>query len=77
MNEEQEEFCIPKKLLDDVYELSGDADTNKGLILAVISERGTPMIYSRFDSAVIELALKKTLQDWDLNNDTEIGNEII
>jgi|TARA_R110002110_G_scaffold77056_8_gene202619 hypothetical protein len=77
MNEEQEEFCIPKKLLDDVYELSGDADTNKGLILAVISERGTPMIYSRFDSVVIELALKKTLQDWDLNNDTEIGNEII
>lgn len=66
MSEEltESEFSIPKKMLDDIYEMSGDADKNKGLILVVVSEHGVPMIYSRFDGLITELAMKRYGADW-------------
>ena len=66
MSEEltEAEFSIPKKILDDIFEMSGDVDKNKGLILVVVSESGVPMIYSRFDSLITELALKRYGADW-------------
>ena len=74
MSEEKQdsEFSIPRQTIDSIYELSGDAERNKGLILTVISENGTPMIYSRFDSIVTELALKKYAADWTMLPDFDI-----
>ena len=62
--EEQPEFSIPESLVNKLYELSGDSDKYKGLIIACVSEKGYPMIYSRFESVITELGLKKALTDY-------------
>jgi CO dehydrogenase/acetyl-CoA synthase gamma subunit (corrinoid Fe-S protein) len=64
MNEEEFPFTIPEQLVSKIYDLSGDSDKYKGVILAVASEDGSPMIYSKFDSTVMELGLRKALEDW-------------
>jgi hypothetical protein len=62
MKAEETEFVIPGNFIDKLYELSGGADTYKGLILILCNERGDPVIYSRCGSTVVELGLKKTLE---------------
>jgi hypothetical protein len=62
--EEQPEFTIPESLVNKLYELSGDSDKYKGLIIACVSEKGYPMIYARFESVITELGLKKALADY-------------
>ena len=62
--DEQPEFTIPESLVNKLYELSGDSDKYKGLIIACVSEKGCPMIYSRFESIITELGLKKALNDY-------------
>jgi hypothetical protein len=60
----QEEFNIPPSLVNKLYELSGDSDKYKGLIIACVSEKGSPIIYCRFESIITELGLKKALSDF-------------
>tara|TARA_R110001583_G_scaffold12547_2_gene55584 strand:- start:2204 stop:2443 length:240 start_codon:yes stop_codon:yes gene_type:complete len=65
LNEEEEnEFCIPSEMVDKLYELSGGPDKYKGVIMAVSSENGKPLVYSKFDCGMTELALIKTLEDY-------------
>lgn len=68
MNEEQQEappeFVIPNKFIDQLYEFSGGADRYKGIILAICSENGDPIVYSKFDSAIMEIGLKKAVRDF-------------
>ena len=46
---DDKEFCIPTEMVDKLYELSGGADKYKGVIMAVSSENGKPLIYCKFD----------------------------
>ena len=65
LNEEEEkEFSIPSEMVDKLYELSGGPDKYKGVIMAVSSENGKPLVYSKFDCGMTELALMRTLQDY-------------
>ena len=65
LNEEDEnEFCIPSEMVDKLYELSGGLDKYKGVIMAVSSENGKPLVYSKFDCGMTEMALIKTLEDY-------------
>jgi hypothetical protein len=73
--EEELEFNIPERLVNKLYELSGDSDKYKGLIIACVTEKGCPMIYSRFDSVITELGLKKATSDYLLK--TENDNEML
>jgi hypothetical protein len=75
--DEQPEFSIPDSLVNKLYELSGDSDKYKGLIIAVVSEKGCPMIYSRFESVITELGLKKAMSDFlaKTDSDTEMIEE--
>lgn len=60
----ESQFSLPDQLIDKIYELSGDSDKYKGLVLAVASEEGTPVLYTRFDSMITKFALIKVLEDW-------------
>ena len=62
--EEQNEFCIPSEMVDKLYELSGGPDKYKGVIMAVSSENGKPLVYCKFDCGMTELALMQTLRDY-------------
>ena len=43
--EGESEFSIPTEMVDKLYELSGGVDKYKGVIMAVSSENGKPLIY--------------------------------
>lgn len=76
--EEQEdsEFSLPTEMVDSLYELSGGSDKYKGLIMAVSSENGKPLVYSKFDCGMTELALMKTLEDYLKTTEEERGGEV-
>ena len=62
--EDEVEFSIPQNFIKQLYEFSGGADKNKGIIIALCSEKGVPTIYSHHESIIIELGLKKALEDY-------------
>jgi hypothetical protein len=62
--EEPKDFIFPTELVEQVYEISGSADSYKGVILCVCSPKGTPQIYTRFDSIVTSLGMKTALGQW-------------
>ena len=77
MNEEDSdtEFSIPSEMVDKLYELSGGVDKYKGIIMAVSSDAGRPLIYQRFDCTMTELALLKALEDFFIRSKPEIEKE--
>lgn len=72
MKEEEIEFSIPDNFIDQLYEFSGGVDKYKGLILAVCTENGSPTIYSKYDSSIVELGLKKSIRDF-VSNSVELS----
>ena len=60
---ENPEFCIPIEMVEKIYELSGGADKYKGVIMAVSSENGKPLVYCKFDCSMTEFALTKALEN--------------
>lgn len=62
---------MPPNLIEQLYELSGNADKYKGVVLAYISEDGVPLIYAKYDSQVIEFGLRKALEKYLENADNE------
>jgi hypothetical protein len=77
MNEEDpdQEFSIPSELVDKIYELSGGVDKYKGVIMAVSTDAGRPLIYQRFDCGMTELALSKALEDFLSRDGSEVRKE--
>ena len=61
--EENDEFSIPSEMVEKIYELSGGVAKYKGVILAVSSENGKPLIYCKFDCGMTEFALTKALEN--------------
>lgn len=61
MNQEEIEFSIPDNFIEQIYELSGGVDKHKGMVLVLCNEKGSPMIYSKYDSSIVELGLKQAL----------------
>mgnify|MGYP003112410585 FL=1 len=77
MNQEDadQEFSIPSEMVDKLYELSGGVDKYKGIIMAVSTDAGRPLIYQRFDCGMTELALSKALEDFLSREGSEIRKE--
>lgn len=69
---EDKEFLFPMEMVDQIYELSGGAESYKGLILCICTQNGTPQIFTRFDSVVTSLGLKKALDEYLCKEETEI-----
>mgnify|MGYP003127903816 CR=1 FL=1 len=73
--EEDPEFSIPSEMVDKLYELSGGVDKYKGIIMAVSSENGRPLIYQRFDCGMTELGLVKALEDYFTRSKSTVSKE--
>ena len=69
------EFKLPKKILSQLYELTGGAEAYKGFIIAYCDENGTPIIYTSCDSQITESGLIKSIEDY-INDYSENGLEI-
>jgi hypothetical protein len=62
---ENKEFKFPVEMVAQIYEMSGGADSYKG----------TPQIYTRFDSVLTSLGLKKAMEEWLNEDSTEISDD--
>ena len=51
-------FQLPESILEKLFELTGDADHNKGFVLAYVDQHGNPMVYTRCQSQIIEMETK-------------------
>ena len=74
-DENETDFRLPTEWVDKIYELSGGADKHKGILMALSSEQGDPLIYFKYDSGMTEAALTKTMTDYLRNLDNVRLNE--
>jgi hypothetical protein len=63
------QFEMPTNFIEQIYELSGNADKYKGVLLAYVSEDGTPVIYCKYDSQIVEFGMRKALEKYLQNTD--------
>jgi len=64
MSDENNPFSIPEGLVEKIYEISGDSEKHKGVIMIVANESGDPIIYTKFDSTLTEMGLRKGLEEY-------------
>ena len=57
-------FVLPESFLKQLFDFSGSTDGNKGFILAFVNQDGSPMIYTKTDSEIIDLGLRKALEKY-------------
>tara|TARA_R110001592_G_scaffold43363_1_gene140570 strand:+ start:498 stop:743 length:246 start_codon:yes stop_codon:yes gene_type:complete len=73
------EFKLPKKILSQLYELTGGAEAYKGFIIAYCDEKGTPIIYTSCDSQITESGLIKSIENYLCDyaeNQMEVDEEV-
>ncbi len=65
------QFKIPNNIINQLFELTGGAEKFKGLIFACATEDGNPLIYTKYDSQMTELALRKSVECYLQNLDEQ------
>ena len=53
------EFSIPEGMLTQLFEFTGDVDHSKGFILAFVTHKGKPLVYTRTQNQIVEMGLRK------------------
>jgi len=82
--DELESFSLPPGLLQQLFDLSGDADHSKGFILAFVTQDGKPLVFTKTQNQIVEMGLRKALEKYligveeaenmlNIDEDPEIG----
>jgi hypothetical protein len=58
------DFTLPERILDQLYEFSGNGDSGKGFMLAFVGQTGAPTIYTKTDTQIIEMGLRKAIEQY-------------
>ena len=58
------EFKMPTNLLDKVFDLSGDREVGKGVLVAYLTQDGSPVIYMKTNSKIVEMGLRKAMESY-------------
>ena len=69
-----QKFNIPIQFLDNLYEMTGGQDKNKGYFLVFIDEDGNGQLRYKFDSQATEFAIIKLMELY--NTQYEMGHEL-
>jgi hypothetical protein len=69
------QFELPEKILSQLYELTGGAESYKGFILAYCNEDGVPIVYTNCESQITESGLIKSIEEY-LEEYSQNGYEI-
>ena len=62
--EDLPKFEIPSRLFDKIYEFSGPTDQSRGILMAYLTQEGTPLIFARYGSKIIEFGLRKAMESY-------------
>ena len=58
-------FQIPQDLLEKLYEFTGSStDSSKGFLMAYVDQNGSPMIFCRAGSQIVEMGIRKALEKY-------------
>jgi hypothetical protein len=58
------EFILPEQILEQLYEFSGTGDSSKGFLLAFVGPNGAPTIYTKTDTQIVEMGLRKAVEQY-------------
>jgi len=58
------DFTLPENLLEQIYQFSGNGDAGKGFMLVFVGQNGSPTIYSKTDTQIIEMGLRKAIEQY-------------
>jgi len=58
------EFKMPTNLLDKVFDLSGDREVGKGVLVAYLTQDGSPVIYMKTNSKIVDMGLRKAMETY-------------
>lgn len=70
-----EDFKFPTEIIDHIYDLSGAADRFKGVMICVCNPLGYPAIFTKCDSPVTQLGMRKAIENWLMMEDNTDGAE--
>ena len=71
------DFNLPEKVLEQLYDFSGNGDISKGFLLAFVGQNGMPAIYSKTESQIIEMGLRKAVEQYlEQSEQTDIDGSI-
>ena len=71
------DFVLPEKLLDQVYEFSGNGESSRGFLLAFVGQNGSPTIYTKTDTQIVEMGLRKAVEQYlEQSEQTDIDGSI-
>lgn len=62
--ENLENFHLPEGVLSELFELTGETESNRGFLMACVGQDGRPFIYSKSASQVVELGLRKSMEEY-------------
>lgn len=58
-------FQIPQDLLDQLYEFTGSSsEGSRGFLLAYSDQDGSPMVFCRAGSQIVEMGIRKALEKY-------------
>lgn len=58
------DFVLPERILDQIYDFSGAGDSAKGFLLAFVGQNGSPAIYTKTDTQIVEMGLRKAVEQY-------------
>lgn len=71
------DFILPENLLDQIYEFSGTGDSAKGFLLAFVGQNGSPTIYTKTDTQIVEMGLRKAVEQYlEQSEQTDIDSSV-
>ena len=71
------DFSLPSKLLEQIYEFSGTGDSAKGFLIAFVGQNGSPTIYTKTDTQIVEMGLRKAVEQYlEQSQQTDIDGSI-
>ena len=59
-----EAFHLPEGFLNELFEMTGESESNRGFLLACVGQDGRPFIYSKSASPVVELGIRKAMEEF-------------
>ena len=63
--------------MDKVFDLSGAEDVGQGILLSYLTQEGTPVVFLKTNSKVVEMGLRKAmetyLEDLESTEDLNLG----
>jgi hypothetical protein len=58
-------FQIPQSILDKIYEFTGNSsEGSKGFLMVYPDQNGTPVVYGRCGSQIVEMGIRKSLEQY-------------